>query len=375
MEHRNVKQPVRLRRRTTKAGRQTLYLDYYIKGRRAYEYLNLYLEPGKENTEANRETLALAEAIHARRLLEIRNGTWEFPNREGEADLLEFMEALRCDKASREERWLNCMRHIRVYAGDGPVPFKRVSAGWVEGFRRYLDREAVVLSHKDYKDYVPKPLSLGTKGSYMAILKTALREAVKRGIIARNPAEHVKGFRGAEPRRVYLTWEEVQAMAGTECRYPLLRRAFLFSCLTGLRESDILKLTWAEVESGPGGGTRLVFRQQKTAGQEYLDIAPSAVELMGERGEPEARVFDGLVFYSKLNGVLREWAKAAGVDKHLTFHSGRHTFAVMMLDLGADIYTVQKLLGHRELTTTQMYADLLDKKKQAAVAKIPDLKI
>lgn len=57
----------------------------------------------------------------------------------------------------------------------------------------------------------------------------------------------------------------------------------------------------------------------------------------------------------------------------ISFHCGRHTFAVMMLDLGTDIYTVSKLLGHRELSTTQIYAKVLDKNKQAAVAKIPDI--
>lgn len=63
----------------------------------------------------------------------------------------------------------------------------------------------------------------------------------------------------------------------------------------------------------------------------------------------------------------------AGIHKDITFHCGRHTFAVMMLDLGTDIYTVSKLLGHRELSTTQIYAKVLDKNKQAAVAKIPDI--
>lgn len=57
----------------------------------------------------------------------------------------------------------------------------------------------------------------------------------------------------------------------------------------------------------------------------------------------------------------------------ILFHTSRHTFAVMMLDLGTDIYTVSKLLGHRELSTTQIYAKVLDKNKQAAVAKIPDI--
>ena len=68
-----------------------------------------------------------------------------------------------------------------------------------------------------------------------------------------------------------------------------------------------------------------------------------------------------------------EGGSGQGHNKDITFHSGRHTFAVLMLDLGADIYTVQKLLGHREIRTTEIYAKLLDKKKQAAVLLIPKL--
>lgn len=70
---------------------------------------------------------------------------------------------------------------------------------------------------------------------------------------------------------------------------------------------------------------------------------------------------------------LKRWAVRAGITKDITFHSGRHTFAVMMLDLGADIYTVQKLLGHKEIHTTQIYAKMMDKKKQEAAMLIPPL--
>jgi site-specific recombinase XerD len=67
------------------------------------------------------------------------------------------------------------------------------------------------------------------------------------------------------------------------------------------------------------------------------------------------------------------WVQRAGIDKIITFHCGRHTFATLMLDIGTDIYTVSKLLGHRELSTTQIYAKVMDKNKQAAVSKIPNI--
>ena len=182
----------------------------------------------------------------------------------------------------------------------------------------------------------------------------------------------VEGFKAEEGTRMYLTIEEVQRLAQTECEYPAIKRAFLFSCLTGLRRSDVIRLTWGDVHQ-QGEFTRIIFKQKKTSGQEYLDIPPQAAELMGERGKDAEHIFPNIHSPSCTNEMSKRWVLRAGIHKDITFHCGRHTFAVMMLDLGTDIYTVSKLLGHRELSTTQIYAKVLDKNKQAAVAKIPDI--
>jgi integrase len=131
-------------------------------------------------------------------------------------------------------------------------------------------------------------------------------------------------------------------------------------------------MTWSEVRQ-QGEFTRIVFKQKKTGGQEYIDINPQAVEYMGERGEPDERVFKDFKYSAKTARHLQLWAEAAGVEKQITFHSARHTFAVMMLDLGADIYTVSKLLGHKEIQTTQIYAKVMDKNKQKATMLIPQI--
>lgn len=184
----------------------------------------------------------------------------------------------------------------------------------------------------------------------------------------------IEGFRGEEGTRMYLTIDELRAMQSARCEFPEIKRAFMFSCLTGLRRSDIIKLTWGEVHR-QGEFTRIIFRQKKTGGQEYIDITPQAAELIGERGKHQSTdlVFGDIHSPSTTNAYLREWALRAGVDKNISFHCGRHTFATLMLDIGTDIYTVSKLLGHRELTTTQIYAKVMDKNKQAAVTLIPDI--
>ena len=219
---------------------------------------------------------------------------------------------------------------------------------------------------------VTKPLSQNSKVSYFNKLRACINQAFEDRIMPHNPIRGVEGFKQAETERCYLTLKEVKAMAAAQCKYPALKNAFMFSCLTGLRKSDIEKLRWREVQQ-QGEFTRIIFKQKKTGGQEYLDITPQAVQYMGVRREPDDLVFVGFKYSSYMITELRMWAVRAGVTKDITFHSGRHTFAVLMLDLGADIYTVQKLLGHKEITTTQIYAKVLDKKKQEAVSKIPDI--
>ena len=88
---------------------------------------------------------------------------------------------------------------------------------------------------------------------------------------------------------------------------------------------------------------------------------------MGEEGKPADRVFKGLRYSSYLNLELQKWCMKAGITKNITFHSARHTFATLQLTLGTDIYTVSKLLGNKNLKTTQIYTKIIDQKKIEAI--------
>lgn len=200
-------------------------------------------------------------------------------------------------------------------------------------------------------------------------LRACCNKAYDERIIAHNPIRGIEGIKAEEGKRMYLTIDEVRLLARTECHYPSVKRAFLFSCLTGLRRSDIERLKWKDVYA-QDNFTRIIFNQKKTNGLEYLDLAPEAVELMGERGKPDDNVFDWINSPHVTNSTLREWCMGAGIKKHITFHSGRHTFATMLLTLGADLYTVCKLLGHSDVKTTQIYAKIINKKKEDAISLI-----
>lgn len=376
----NSKEPVRLRQRTMPSGNISLYLDVYLNGKRSYEYLHLYLVPEKSRAdkEKNRETLKLADAIRAKRVIEVRNGQYGFQSQFAtNTRFFDYYRSL-CEKRLGTEsrgnwgNWYSCLHHLRKYEKRESITFEEITPEWVQGFKDYLENEAVAWGHDYRKRIKDKPLSRNSKVSYFNKLRACLNQAFEERIIAVNPLRGIEGFKAEEGTRMYLTIDEVKLLAQTPCEYPQIKAAFLFSCLTGLRRSDVLRLTWGDVYQ-QGEFTRIIFRQKKTSGQEYLDITPEAVELMGERGKPTDYVFTDIHSPTCTNNTIKLWVARAGIQKDITFHCARHTFATMMLDLGTDIYTVSKLLGHRELTTTQIYAKVLDKNKQAAVAKIPSI--
>lgn len=374
------KEPIRLRQRKTASGNISLYLDIYLNGKRTYEFLKMHLIPERTRAdrERNRETLKLADAIRAKRVVELRNGQFGFQNRPSAS--IRFFDYYRemCEKRLGEEsrgnwgNWFSCLHHLKKYEKRETITLGEITPEWVQGFKDYLENDAVAWGHDFRKRIKDKPLARNSKLSYFNKLRACLNQAYEEQIIPTNPLRGIEGFKPEEGTRMYLTLDEVRKLAKTECEYPQIKAAFLFSCLTGLRRSDVLRLTWGDIHK-QGDFTRIIFRQKKTSGQGYLDISPQAAELMGERGLPDEHVFTDIHSPSCTNNTLKLWVARAGINKTITFHCARHTFATLMLDIGTDIYTVSKLLGHRDLSTTQIYAKVMDKNKQAAVASIPTI--
>ena len=374
----NAKEPVRLRQRTTPTGLKSLYLDIYLEGKRTYEYLKLYLVPEKTKAdkEKNFETMQLAEAIRAKRLLDIRNGRYGFEGTDKSKmrffDYFEAMVEHRKGSVGNYGNWKACLCHLRIYEKRQNITFADITKEWVQGFRNYLEGDAVIHPNGRAQRTNQRKLATNSRHTYYDKLRACLNKAYEDGILRINPMRGIESFRAEDSTRMYLTIDEVRTLARTEADYPQVKAAFLFSCLTGLRRGDITRLTWGDVHQ-QGDFVRIIFQQKKTKGQEYLDIAPEAVELMGERKEDNDLVFSRLPSCDTINRSIEVWCARAGITKHITFHCGRHTFATMMLDLGTDIYTVSKLLGHRHIATTQIYAKVMDKNKQAAVAAMPSV--
>ena len=370
------------KRKQTKDGSISLFLEIYkgtattpegkVKNLRDYEYLNLYLID-KPKTPAdkqnNKNTLNLAESIKAKRELEIKNGLYGFANDfKQSTNFIEYFTALtekRKESEGNYGNWGAVLKHLINFAGK-KVSFREIDTAFCERFMDYLKDEAKTKSQN--------PLSSSSISSYFNKFRATLKKAVKEKIILSNPSTDTKNPKKEEKQREYLTLDELRKAAKAECRYEVLKRAFLFSCLTGLRWSDVQKLQWSELQK-ENEGWKITFHQKKTKGLQYLDISDQARAYLGEAGSPDERVFIGLAYSDYMNVALLQWMLRAGITKHITFHSSRHTFAVLQLTLGTEIYTLQKLLGHSEIRTTQIYAKIIDEKKREAVNKIPDINI
>lgn len=375
------KEPVKLREKDLTNGNKSLYLDIYRDGKRVREFLKLYLIKATTpiQKEQNKQTLLMAQSIKAKRQIDIQNGEYGFSSHfKINTPFLEYYRKLCEDRHGNKEsrgnwgNWYSCLQHLQRYCDEKTI-FKDITPDWIEGFKDFLDNvEKDAYKRRNNTLAEAKPLSQNSKVSYFNKLRACINQAFEDRIIPINPLRGIDGFKQDETERVYLTIDEVKKLVAAECRYPALKRAFLFSCLTGLRKSDIEKLTWGDVQKF-GEFTRIIFKQKKTGGQEYLDINKQAEEYLGARGETNDRVFAGFHYSAQLLLELKRWCLTAGITKEVTFHSGRHTFAVMMITLGTDIFTVSKLLGHKEIATTQIYAKVIDKKKQDAINLIPNL--
>lgn len=375
------KESVTLREKKLANGNISLYLDIYRDGKRSYEFLKLYITKATTplEREVNRQTRATAEAIKAKRQIELQNNEYGFKSQfKVDTPFLEYYRHMCNERAKNQEsksnyqNWFSCLKHLERYCTED-VTFKDVTPEWIEGFKSFLDSTGKDLHKSNCKngDHV-KPLAQNSKVSYFNKFRACINQAYDDRIIPINPLRGIEGFKTEETGRVYLTFDEVKKLANTPCKKPVLKRAFLFSCLTGLRKSDIERLRWRDVENF-GDYTRINFKQKKTGGREYLDISDQAVPFMGERGNDEDLVFSGFKYSAYLLVELSKWCIRAGIKKDVTFHTGRHTFAVLMITEGVDLYTVSKLLGHKEISTTQIYAKVVDKVKQEAVNRIPSL--
>ena len=367
---------VKLRQRAISGNRQSLYLDFYPAiehpetgepTRR--EFLGLYMLDKPKNPidkQSNKDTLQLAENIRAKRTIEIQKGDYGFLilKQKADTDFVQyFRQIVESKTGGNKNGWQTAYNYFEMFTG-GKLTLSNLNENLCNDFREYL------LTAKRQRGIQSKQITQSSARAYYNKFKAALKQAYKKGLIEKDLSTRIDGISEPEVQREHLTLEQLQALVNTPCSIPLLKNAAIFSALTGLRFSDIAKLIWSEVQYSEREGYFLQFRQKKTKGVEVLPISEQAFLLLGERKEPTEQVFRGLIYSAYLNIHLKQWILRAGITKDITFHCFRHTFATLQLSFGTDIYTVSKMLGHRELRTTQIYAQIVNKTKREAADKI-----
>lgn len=363
---------VTLRKKTLPSKRISFYLDFYppIPHPRdgklvRKEYLKLYMvsEPKNEiDRTFNKQTEIIAENIRAKRQLDIQNRQYGFLSAERSmGSFIDFFrDVVRKKKGTNSDVWYMALRYLISFAGYD-FRFADITVFFCDEYKEYLLSSPGISERKT-------PISNNTALSYYNKFRYSLKLAYKADFLTENHYEKTEAIKEHDTQREFLTIAEFQRMANVKISPEGTKRAGLVSGLTGLRYSDVKGLKWGDVR-GEAGDYYIQFRQQKTKGVEVLPISDQTFSLLGERGESNDPVFAGLK-YSQLRGFMDKWLGLAGIDKHITFHCFRHTFATLQLSMGTDIYTVSKLLGHRDIKTTQIYTKIIDSKKKEAATRI-----
>lgn len=392
-------------RKSLKNGTVRQYLEIYLgtdinpdgknKVNREYVYLQdgidnekkrvislvLFDETKKLSTkekEHNKLARKIAEEIRLDRQNKVNNNDLSFLERQKEIKLLEYYDSY-VKSRNTENRtyiasYISMQEFLKKCNYSNSYEISQIDIKFIE---RYLD----FLKHKTNNSNPTKQISNLTVSHYFKSLLAVLRKAFNEEIyseynkiikhLENNPLLIPKVPKG---KREYLTLDEIKLLSKSYLKNKSLKRAFLFSCLTGLRKSDIIKMKWSEIQQD-GNEYKYIFKSQKTQRNEYLPISKQAIEILGTFGNPDELVFNGFKFRGGVTKYLTQWILDSGINKHITFHCARHTFATLQLTLGTEITVLSKLLGHSNINTTMIYAKIIDERKAEAMNKIPNLGI
>ena len=263
-------------------------------------------------SKADRETCIFADNVRILRQREYDN-TELYSDTEqamvekkarGQADFIEYFgkqaaKRHKNDSKSIGVNWDRAHDLLKIFTKDKTLPFAQIDMHLIESFRDFL-LKAPRGGNKS------GTISQNTASTYFTLFKAALHQAFIDSYFDVDIAAKVKGISGVESRREYLTIEELNKLAATPCEYPMLKKAAFFSALTGLRHSDIRKMTWKEL-SVEGDYYRINFTQRKTGGVEYMPISEQAYLICGEPTEPDRLVFEGLQDPSWINRPVKKW--------------------------------------------------------------------
>ena len=312
-----------LRKKEISGDRISLYLDFYPPIRNPHtnklsrcEGLGIYLYGHPANArerEFNASMMEKAEAIRCRRFEQLLNEQFGFLDKEKLR--IDFLEYFRKKCFKKYQKWKIVYQHFYDFC-EGKCTVGEINEDFCKKFQAYLLKGG-------RRDGRKSKLAHNSIAGYWSTFRTLLKEAYQEKLLRENINDFLEKIEWKDTKIEFLSLDEVKKLAATPCKHEVLRRASLFSCMTGLRISDIQQLRWEHIVKTEDGYVMRI-RTEKTDEEATLPISEEALAFCGEREE-------GLVFKtlkrSMINYPLRAWIKEAGINRRITFHCFGNAFA------------------------------------------------
>jgi site-specific recombinase XerD len=359
---------VYLRKKNLASGRKSLYLDIWHEEKRHYEFLKLYITKARNpiDKKSNEAVKELAENIRAKRELDLQASVYGYiPKFRQNTDFLDFYESYLDKYKNKDVRLVKgSLKHFRGFLEEGGIKVLPAKS---------IDEQMC----RDFKNYLEQKVHGETVFNYFKKFKAAIKQAVKENILLKDVSEKITVSRTSGLKKDILNIDEIQKLADIKCNNDQVKRAFLFCLNTGLRFCDVTELRWNNIDKNKLRYTQKKVQHSSEAAINDIDLNRTASKIIGQRGQPDEKIFN-LPSHTGCLKSLKTWIKAAGIDKHITWHCARHSFAVNLLDsevAGADVKTVAALLGHSDLNHVNIYLRVIDERKKQAVNRLPEIEI
>lgn len=331
----------------------TGYLDINFEGFRKWEKLNLFLTG---DLKIDKDTLKAAELIKAKRMIELSTGEYDVNSVSSAKNFLSYYKK-QIEINPEYERRSAVYKNLNNYLEKKnikQITFRDVNENFWIGFKSYLVNDLEFRSATVY--------------TTLSIIKAVLNKACREKVIKTNPLAYVTEKK-PKSTRTFLTFSEMKKLNTTPCADANVKNIFFFACYTGLRKSDIKSLKKKNIIDGS-----IVITMQKTGDVVSVPLDEKAYKYLPDLKtlNPEDYLFN-VPAWTTTGNIIHGWSAAAGITKTVTMHTARHTFATLHLTSGTSIEVVSALLGHRDIRETQIYAKIIDERKNAAIKNLPEL--
>ena len=297
--------------------------------------------------------------ILAERQTDISRGEYTIPSNSINQDFYEFTEKWMIDpKSKRSDQTISgyksLMNHLKIFTNSSNLAFETINEDFVKRFHGYLNEAP---SHiKSTNNGKLTGVSINKR---LKAFKHVVGEAKRARIIDFHPfADMIFYQRGKTPTssfRDWLTPDEVNLMMNNPIPYESTVKFFKFSCNSSLAFRECFNLTWKQIRDYGQGSSEIRIKRQKTQKEWIIPITQQAREMLGVRGKEDEKVFDISSNVDDVNKRLQFWSKTNGINKHITSHAGRRSFAYAYYTKTQDIVGLSKILGHSKIETTQRY--------------------